>query len=178
MRSCTFAAAVGFAAMATLPLAAQTIERFGPHRIEGAARAHSYVLHAAAGDGPARTAISLRCIADEQAMILAVSAPRADAPFSARQTITVWSDKTPATDITLNADPSGAFAVSAMNEQAGLEADAAFMALFEAIISAEEHVSYSVGSDIVTIDATSLMAARTRFAVLCARPSDPGEQTK
>jgi hypothetical protein len=165
--------ALTLAALAGAALAAEPAETYGPHRIEHVAGKSSYILHVSASGGAAAGFIALRCFADEQALTLRIGAPSGAQKFEPRQTITVWSDKTPAIDITLSGDPSGTFAIAAMNESAGLEADAAFMALFEAVIGAEQHISYSIGADAVTLDATHLQAARARFAQLCARPANP-----
>ena len=158
--------------LASGPLgAAEAPDIFGPHRIERAGNS-SFVLHVTAESREAGF-IALRCIADEQALTVRVGAPAGSRGFAPRQTITIWSDKTPATDVVISGDAAGASGIAAMNESAGLEADAAFMALFEAVIAAEQHISYSAGGQPVTLDATHLPLARARFAELCARPAAP-----
>ena len=148
---------------------AELPELFGSHRIERAGPS-SFVLHVAGGRETAGF-IALRCLVDEQALIVRIGAPPGSSGFAPRQTITIWSDKTPATDIVIAGDATGASGIVAMNESAGLEAGADFMTLFEAVIGAEQHISYSAGGEPVTLDATHLQVARARFAELCARPA-------
>jgi hypothetical protein len=148
-------------------------EIFGAHWIERVPGKNSYILRLSAGDGGSTGFIALRCIADEQALTVQIGAPNGANRMQPRQTVTVWSDKTPAVDVVVGGDPSGAYGIAVMNEQAGVEADASFMTLFETVIGAEDHISYSIGADAVTVDAAQLQPARARFAALCARPDAP-----
>ena len=167
--------AVVVGVLAGWPAAAEPPEAFGPHRIERVGEA-SFILRLSGSEEPAGF-IALRCLVDEQALIVRIGAPPGSSGFAPRQTITIWSDKTPATDVTIAGDATGASGIVAMNESAGLEAGADFMTLFEAVIGAEQHISYSAGGEPVTLDATHLQVARARFAELCARPA-PAQETE
>ena len=74
-------------------------EIFGAHWIERVPGKNSYILRLSAGDGGSTGFIALRCIADEQALTVQIGAPNGANRMQPRQTVTVWSDKTPAVDV-------------------------------------------------------------------------------